>query len=187
MLKKTMGCIIVLISLVWAGPLIAKGPGGGQNAQVPAVLSDAEIEHIMHLREEEKLARDVYLTLSDAYPSAAVFVNISEAEQRHMDALQRLIIKYGLDDPVGDDTVGAFSDPDFSDLFNDLVGQGMANYCEALQVGVAIEKLDIADIEAFTEVEAKDLDRVLDNLLQGSYYHLNAFTTQLGLEANHCE
>ena len=69
MSKKVIGFIIVIISLVMVAPLSAKGPGGGKNRQPTATLTDAEIDHITYMREEEKLARDVYLTLSEKYPA----------------------------------------------------------------------------------------------------------------------
>ncbi len=185
MSNKAIGFIIVIISLAMVAPLSARGPKGGKNGQSLATLTEKEVEHITYMREEEKLARDVYLTLSEKY-SAAIFVNISESEQRHMDALKRLIDKYELTDPVVDDTVGAFTNEKFSDLYNLLVEKGMANYCGALQTGIDIEDLDIDDIEiALDEVEAQDVERVLNNLLLGSENHLNAFTSQH--EANSCD
>jgi hypothetical protein len=108
-----------------------------------------------------------------------------------MDALKRLIDKYGLEDPVEDDTVGVFPVPDtdtdinFNDLYIELVEKGKMSYCDALQVGIDIEVLDIEDIEiALNDVMARDVTRVLNNLLTGSYNHLNAFTSRY--EAN-CE
>jgi hypothetical protein len=185
MSKKVIGLIVVLISLLMVLPLSAKGPGSGKKAQSLPSLTEKEIGHITYMREEEKLARDVYLTLSETY-SAAIFTNISESEQRHMDALKRLIDKHGLKDPVEDDTVGAFTNPVFSELYGVLVSRGELSYCDALQVGVDIEVLDIEDIEtALYEVQAADVTRVLQNLLNGSYNHLNAFTSQR--QANNCE
>ena len=42
------------------------------------------------MREEEKLARDVYLTLYDIWGTPA-FNNIASSEQTHMDAVLMLI------------------------------------------------------------------------------------------------
>ena len=53
------------------------------------------------IREEEKLARDVYITLGEQW-GLPIFASIAESEQRHMDAFGRLIDKYGLEDPVTD-------------------------------------------------------------------------------------
>jgi hypothetical protein len=178
MTKKAIGFMVVFIALVMAVPVSAQGPSGGKKGQSPGALTDLEIHHITYMREEEKLARDVYLTLYESYP-VPIFDNISASEQRHMDALERLIVTYGLVDPVIDDTVGKFTNSVFTDLYLKLVEQGEENYCGALQVGLDIENLDIDDIEyALSEVEAKDVSRVLNNLLSGSYNHLSAFTSQ---------
>lgn len=185
MSKKTIGFLFLLISLTLVVPLNAKGPGTTGNRQSTNDLTDVEIEYITYMREEEKLARDVYLTLYDLY-SARIFGNISESEQRHMDAFKRLIDKHGLTDPVENDDIGEFTNPDFAKLYGELVEMGKQSYCGALQVGISIEELDINDLElALNDVTAQDITRVFNNLLAGSYNHLNAFNSQYG--ANSCE
>ena len=184
MTKKAIGFMVVFIALVMAVPVSAQGPAAGKNGQSQGALTGDEIDQITYMREEEKLARDVYLTLSEEW-EAPIFANISVSEQRHMDALLGLIDKYGLLDPVKDLGVGEFPIPDtdaetdFNDLYTELVEKGKVSYCDALQVGIEIENLDITDIDlALDEVEAKDVDRVLNNLLDGSYNHLDAFESQ---------
>jgi len=186
MTKKAIGFIVVLIFLLMAVPLSAKGPGAGKNGPSLGTLTEQEIEHIRYIREEEKLARDVYLTLYELY-QASIFENISASEQRHMDAVKGLIDRYGLEDPVEDDTVGLFSNPVFTELYEDLVKNGELSYCGALQVGIDIEVLDIGDIEIALndDVAARDVSRVFNTLLSGSYNHLNSFQSQY--EANNCE
>jgi hypothetical protein len=190
--------LCVFASPVWAaggkvrsdkaeGPAGATGEGkvetnrgftAGDNIQALETLTQKEIEHIIFIREEEKLARDVYLTLYQSYETT-IFANISESEQRHMDAMKRLIAKYKLEDPVEDDTVGKFTNQVLAELYFELVEKGEVNYCEALQVGIDIEVLDISDIEiTLNEELAQDVNRVLNNLLNGSYNHLNAFSSQ---------
>lgn len=158
----------------------------GQNQNIGS-LNDTEIEHLIYMLEEEKLARDVYLALSETY-TAQIFLNISESEQRHMDALKQLIEKHNLENSVTDDGIGKFTNPFFTGFYEQLTGSGVENYCDALQVGIDIEKLDIEDIEHILalvdDVVATDLIRVLNNLLNGSYNHLNSFTSQF--EFNQC-
>ncbi len=148
-------------------------------------LTELEEQNILFMREEEKLARDVYLVMYDLW-GANIFANISESEQRHMDAIERLITRYGLtdpvvdDDPEADDVIGAFTDPDLQKLYDDLVDAGEASLEEALKVGVMIEDKDIADLEqALTETEKRNIQRVFQNLLNGSYNHLDAFNACL--------
>ncbi len=148
----------VVVSPVWAvgdkargekaaGPAGTAGGGEavtnrgdivGPNDQSLDVLTDEEIVHITYIREEEKLARDVYITLYEIYPAATIFETISESEQRHMDAVKKLIENYDvLVDPVTDESVGAFSETvqgdDFAKLYAQLVIDEKAGYCEALK------------------------------------------------------
>jgi len=79
--------------------------------QMPAgTLSDAEKDGILYMREEEKLAHDVYLMLYEKW-NLAIFDNIARSKQTHTDAVKTLIDKYGLEDPAVD-TIGTFSNPE---------------------------------------------------------------------------
>ncbi len=132
---------------------------------------------LLWMREEEKLARDVYLALADLW-DVRVFANIARSEQSHMDALETLLDRYGLEDPVGANTAGVFSDPQVQALYDDLVARGRASLVEALAVGATIEDLDIVDLrERATDVP--DIARVYANLEAGSGNHLRAFVANL--------
>jgi len=131
------------------------------------------------MREEEKLARDVYLTLGPLW-NAPIFSNIAQSESRHMAAVKQLILTYGLTDPVGDNPVGAFTNPVFTQLYGELVAAGSASVADAYQVGVEVEELDIADlIQALSATNKTDVRSVFQNLLNGSYHHLEAFQSHL--------
>ena len=56
-------------------------------------LSQEEINGLIHMRIEEKLARDVYTVLGERW-NARVFLNIKLSEQTHMEAVRRLLNKY---------------------------------------------------------------------------------------------
>lgn len=178
-----------LITVLATTPLQAGGPGGkggtnhspGPNytVQTSAPLTGTEADHLLFMREEEKLARDVYLTLYDQWQHS-VFSNISSAEQRHMDALAVKIDTYGLVDPVVDDTVGVFTNTDLSILFEDLTAKGESSLLDALYVGAFIEEIDILDLqEAIATSTHPDLIRVYENLMRGSRNHLRAFVRQI--------
>ncbi len=133
------------------------------------------------MREEEKLARDVYLTLYDTW-NQQVFQNISRSEQAHTDAVLALLEQYGISDPVGDNPVGVFVDEALQALHDKLVNQGSASLIDALLVGAAIEEIDIIDIEKRKEdvIGNDDIIEVYDNiLLEGSRNHLRAFVKNL--------
>ncbi|WP_419608389.1 DUF2202 domain-containing protein [Thiolapillus sp.] len=99
----------------WKGRKLGAGGQGNTGTQVTTALSDAEAATLVFMREEEKLTRDVYITLYDQWEHP-VFNNISGSEQRHMDSMKSKIDKYGLVDPVTDDTVGIFQNGNYSPL-----------------------------------------------------------------------
>ncbi len=150
-------------------------------------LRDAEVADILFLKEEEKLARDVYLTLSLDY-DLPVFVNIARAEQRHMRLVDLLIERYQLADPVVDDTIGRFSDADLAALYADLVARGRKSLLEALWVGATIEDLDLADLYSLLDdTDNLDVALIAHNLAAGSRNHLREFVRNLEARDATCE
>ena len=151
---------------------------GGRRAADVDVTED-EIAHLEYVREEEKLARDVYLTLFD-YWGLGVFSQIAESEQTHTDAVRAKIEKYDLADPVVDDRVGVFVNHDLQVLYDALIDQGGRSEEEALWVGCAIEEIDMIDLQdAIDHAEHRDIARTYQNLKLGSESHLRAFVDQL--------
>ncbi|MDO9086440.1 MAG: DUF2202 domain-containing protein [Anaerolineaceae bacterium] len=137
-------------------------------------LTQNEIDALLFMREEEKLARDVYQTLFDKW-NLAIFENIAKSEQRHMDAVKTLIFRYGLEDPMLAEA-GEFTNQDLQELYDSLVVQGSQSISDALLVGGAIEEIDILDLQdGLKETTNADIVRVFESLLKGSYSHLKAF------------
>lgn len=144
-----------------------------------AELTTAEEEAILFIREEEKLARDVYEYLYEIY-TRNPFENIMESEQRHMDAVKNLIICFDLTDPVTDDTRGAFTNQDLADLYKDLTSSGETSWELALEAGVQIEEMDIGSLEEALEIAVgENVIRVFTNLKAASERHLEAFESHL--------
>ena len=150
--------------------------GGGKPAPVP-VLTEAEAHDLLFMREEEKLARDVYITLYAEW-GVRVFDNISQSEQTHMDKLLGLLDTYGLEDPILD--FGKFADTELQDLYDTLVSAGLQSRLDALMVGALIEEVDIEDIVlAMDRTDKTDILNVYGNLVAGSENHLNAFVRNI--------
>jgi len=161
-----------------AEPGAATAPVDEPVAMAAAGSLDAgDAAGLLWMREEEKLARDVYLALADLW-DVRVFANIARSEQSHMDALETLLDRYGLEDPVGDNPAGVFSDPAIQALYDDLLARGRTSLVEALAVGATIEDLDIVDLRERASAVA-DIARVYANLEMGSGNHLRAFVTNL--------
>ena len=154
------------------------GPRGGGGGSVAQGLTAEEAEQLSYLREEEKLARDVYRRFHDHWGLAS-FSNISAAEQRHMDAVLTMLSRYGLTDPALDQP-GSFSNLELQQLYDTLIAQGMGSQTAALWVGALIEEVDMQDLDNMTATTDKeDLINLYAKLHCGSRNHLRAFVRQI--------
>lgn len=181
---------ILAISLLISNTIMAgNGPGHGQQSQLTSstsqinvdtsiILTDEEETDLAFMREEEKLARDVYLHFFDLL-GTKIFTNISNAEQAHMDSIKVIIDAYDLTDPAPIDH-GFFTDPDLQSLYDQLTIAENGTLINALNVGSLIEEVDIRDLyHAISNTSNPALIQVYTQLLNGSYKHLNAFVSQL--------
>lgn len=168
-----------------AGKGQGMGSGGGMNGglTLPAKtntqpLSSSEAAAVTYMREEEKLARDVYNKLAET-SGLPMFTRIATSEQRHMDALGRVLTRYNLPDPTTGNAAGAFKNPELQKLYTKLVARGSTSPEAATAVGRSIERLDIADLNK-REATSKhsDVRWVFEQLERGSQMHLRAFTMQ---------
>jgi hypothetical protein len=138
-------------------------------------LNQAELTSLSFMREEEKLARDVYITMYNKW-GVNIFTNISNSEQTHMDAILMLLNKYNLPDPVGTNAVGVFSNATLQNLYGQLVAKGNVSLPDAYKVGATIEDLDIFDLSnALINIDNQDIRLVYDNLNKGSRNHMRSF------------
>jgi hypothetical protein len=180
-MKQTIKILVLLSILALAGTisLSAENRGRGMENLLEGVevteVDDSEIKGLLLMREEEKLARDVYTAFYQQW-GLNVFRNIARSEETHMEAVGILLERYNIDDPVNDDTQGSFTDPDFAELYQKLVDRGAASLSEAISVGAMIEDLDIADlIRLINTTDNDDIKIVYQNLLKGSRNHLRSF------------
>lgn len=146
-------------------------------ASAGALLTQAEIDGLEWMREEEKLALDVYDALAAQW-GARIFDNISDSEQTHTDAVLALLDRYGIVDPAAGRAPGAFTDPAIQALYDHLVAQGGQSLAAALEVGATIEDLDIVDLQQ-RATTTPDIAAVYANLEKGSRNHLRSFVSQL--------
>ncbi|MFZ1528858.1 MAG: DUF2202 domain-containing protein [Ferruginibacter sp.] len=142
-------------------------------------LNQAELASLAYMREEEKLARDVYTALYTKW-RANIFNNISKSEQTHMDAVLLLLNKYGLEDPAANKPAGVFTNPELQGLYNSLLLQGNSSLLNAYITGLTIEDLDIYDLEnALVDIDNQDILLVYTNLRKGSRNHMRSFYRNL--------
>lgn len=165
-----------------------------------------EATHLTFMREEEKLARDVYLTLADMYPNAGVFANIGTgSEQTHTDTMRDKLAQYGLPDPNPNTnnlpgSIGVFTGADygayFTEKYNALVNWGSNSELDALYAGAFIEELDMHDIVMCPSIvqeikgighedcgleytDERPLINSYNSLLDGSESHLRSYVGQI--------
>ncbi len=143
-------------------------------------LSAAEESGLIFMREEEKLAHDVYVKLYEKW-GMNIFNNIAQSETTHTDAVLVLLNKYDLTDPVGTNGIGVFVNTTLQGLYDNLTVAGFENQVEALKVGAAIEEIDIRDLEneLNNNVDNEDIELLYENLEKGSRNHLRAFVRNL--------
>lgn len=154
-------------------------PSPALETTATGILDAAEIEGILYMREEEKLARDVYLALYEAW-GVPIFQNIASSEATHMEAVRTLIERYDLEDPAAGNDAGVFANETLQGLYDRLVAEGSQSLGSALQVGAAIEEIDILDLEEhLAHTDKADIQRVYQNLSKGSRNHLRAFVSNL--------
>ena len=172
--------LVAALSLLGAPALASTaGAANRQTAAATPTLSGARPPLSSTCARKNKLARDVYTTLSARW-STPVFRNISRSEQRHMDAIKLLLDRYGVADPAAGAAVGSFKNPSLQSLYTKLVQQGSVSFASAMAVGAKIEKLDIADLQSrLTQTDKADIRLVFSQLSRASANHLRAFERNL--------
>ncbi len=188
------------LSIAALGLALLAGCGGASEpdtpprvnvASCPATvipLTQPEIDEASFMREEETLARDVYLDLAEHWtaqagqvPVVTIMSNISQAEQEHMDSMKAVLDCYGLPDPMAaGETRGVFINTELAQLYTDLIARGQTSQGEALHVGALIEEVDIEDLVTSIAISQQDYtDQVYENLMCGSRNHLRAFAGEI--------
>jgi len=143
-----------------------------------ADLTDVEVEMLEFLREEEKMARDVYLVLSGIYKKR-IFLTIAESEQIHMDKVLCLMDHYKVEDPASSE-IGEFTNTYIQGLYDMLIELGTKGIIDGLTAGAYIEDYDIHDIHYWMDfTDNESILNVLSNIVCGSGNHIISFTELL--------
>lgn len=195
-MKKTVSAFILGITALSA-----------PNSVFAETLDVGEETHLVFMREEEKLARDVYMKLQEMYPGEAIFVNIGTgSEQEHTDTIRNKLAQYGIADPNPDtnnlpDSIGVFTGTDYGWYFEEkyeiLVNWGAQSLVDGWYVGAFIEELDMVDIIGCPKIivetdngigagecgmdytDKVDLKTMYGHLVSGSEDHLRAYVKNI--------
>lgn len=164
-------------TVVSAAPQYGKNRDTTSTVSSTSTITAEEYADLQFMREEEKLARDVYLTLDEYWGTqTSVFANIAVSEEQHTSTVDFLLEKYDVEDPVISDEIGVFTNPELQALYDTLVERGIASFIDGLYVGALIEEKDMKDILAAIErSDERAIILAYSNLLDGSKNHLRAF------------
>jgi len=149
-----------------------------EETPVEVQLTDVELEMLHYMMEEEKLAYDVYVTLFDLH-GITIFNTISKSEQSHIDAVNKLLVKYNITNTASN-TVGVYTIEHIQELYDALIAKGSLSVVDALTVGATIEDVDIYDLEDYlSKTSNANIQSVFEFLNCGSRNHMRGFIGQL--------
>ena len=159
-----------------------------------SVLTLEQKATIAYMWDEERLARDIYLTLNSLTPSNTLYNIATNAESQHVISVESLIKKYDLNILNSVDFSGGYSaealeaindnefiTPELTALYDVLYTVGSVSAEDSLKVGCMVEVTDITDLDRDIEVagDAEDIVMIFENLRRGSYSHYWAFDNAL--------
>ena len=206
-LLKSITITLLTATLIGCGSGGGKGKGKGDSGASDALV-DAAIaseksiltpelqDSITFMYSEEKLAKEIYLNLY-AIQSVKQLTNIANnSEVKHVDAVDRLAIKYDLNTTLYPDTTipydatslntftnGKFPVVEIQELYDVLYEKGIQSEKDALEVGCLVEVTDVEDLDRYiiqaTEANATDVLTIFNYLRDGSYNHYWAFNKGL--------
>jgi len=152
----------------------------GKTVTTTTTLTGEQLDTLVFIYQEEKVARDTYITLGNMYSNQTVFANIQLSEQEHIDKAEGLCDTYGADtSAINEDNVGEFEIPVLQELYDTLIAQGSQSELSALMVGEYVEITDIDDLEHAEIGMPSDVVQVYENLKAGSLNHLAAFRSAI--------
>ncbi len=141
-------------------------------------LTADEIEFLFAIREDEKVAKDLYTAFAGQYPTAIQFSRIAAAEATHIAAVETVLGYYEI-------TYPALGAPGiFADAARQAQYDGLLAKATTLQAALeAMTTLEEENIAAYKAVEANitnaNLKLIVSNMIKASSNHLKAAVRQL--------
>lgn len=143
---------------------------------VSATTTDGVAKQLQLTREEERMARDLYAALAEAHDNGRPMSMITRSEDQHHDAVGAMLTRYGLSDPSAGRAAGSYAYPEIQKLYDQWYAKGMASPNAAYQVGVELEKWDIAGLQKdIAATSQNDVKQLYTHLLEASQHHLAAY------------
>ena len=143
-----------------------------------SVLSSREKGGLLFIWEEEKAARDLYISLYSK-TNLSIFLDLVRSEQNHMDQAKAIMDKYGLQIPAKDEP-GTFENQTLQDIHDDLLAKGQESDQDALKAAATFEEISIIDLSReISASEKEDIGVLYQGLLAGSRKHLRSYVSDL--------
>ena len=147
-------------------------------------LSQDQKDMLFFMYQREKVARDVYDTLSKIYKDENTFALIRFAEQRHLTCTRELCDSYGVETSmINEESVGVFESPVLQTLYDECAVKGSLSLLDALEVGEFLESTDIEDLDLASVGMPSDVVNVYDRLKQRNITHLGLFQSAISKAA----
>jgi len=147
------------------------------NSIKPNSSSNEVKKSLEYMYEEERLAKEVYLSIYQKQPVRQLYRIATNSETRHISAVEALARKYGV--RLYPQRVGVYRNPHIQSLFNSLYAKGVRSQKDALEVGCMVEVTDIDDLNRYIATAqragASDVVQTYEFLRRGSYNHYWAF------------
>lgn len=154
--------------------------GNGSTEASTSPLARAEADTLRSMREEEKLARDLYAAFE---PSGFEFARIQGMERHHFAMIGMLLERYQLPDPAASQPAGVFTDPALQAQYAELHERGTKSRADAYAVATEIEDQSLHDLQAAIEgTTHDDIRHAYAMLAQMTRNHLRVFYTGLAAE-----
>ncbi|MEA3512565.1 MAG: DUF2202 domain-containing protein [Campylobacterota bacterium] len=151
---------------------------------------------LAYMWNEEKLAKDIYLSLNELYSSNTLKNIATRSEVVHEEAVEELVEKYDLnitnlidyeenysEEELNNLAQGVFAIPEIQTLYDELYSYGKVSLQSSLEVGCMVEVTDIIDLDKYIvqaqDNNASDLVDTFKFLRDGSYRHYWAFDKAL--------
>lgn len=184
---KYLVFILIAVILMIAGGFfyqreqLSESPNFSQAAFNPqtevntAALMADEKQWLMFMREEEKLARDFYMEMYNAW-GLSIFVGMSKEEKEHLNSLLEIFRMYFLPDPIGIDTPRSYANNYLANVHNSLYNQGIQSIKDGLKACALQEEINILDLDsAIKSTQKRNIQKVYSELQRDSFNHLRSF------------
>lgn len=145
---------------------------------VTASLSADEIEFLFALREDEKMARDLYTVFAAKYSTAPQIDRIAAAENSHIAYVEAVLDYYEISYPAMT-AAGLFEDAKRQAIYNELADKS-GTLLEVYATMAAVEEESVSAYKSVqSEITNENIALVITNMIKASSNHLKAAVCQI--------